>query len=337
MDSRAEAGKAVLKYRTIRDPRIVGYAFRKGTTTVNAPERRDEETQDGCSLEQALRFLPGPGTSRKLKVERIPNGRTNRVYKVEKDGKPCILRISGANTKVLGLNRPFERDVMRAAARLGVGPGVEVANLRKGVFVFEFLPGLHPGFAQMHDPAVLTRVVEALRRVHTIPLRRVRFCPFQKAEEWYQGALRHGVRFPGIYQAVHAQMQKHRKTLESLPALPPRLCHNDAVRPNLLLDDDAVRLVDWEYAALGDPVFDLTVLCMNNGLSPEEEKSLLEQYLGKRDASAILRLRILKLAFDFHLWVWYLAQPTVVTSKGDLEHGIQHHYTRLTRNLQTLP
>ena len=37
----------------------------------------------------------------------------------------------------------------------------------------------------------------------------------------------------------------------------PVLCHNDFYGPNFLVRDDEMRLIDWEYAAMGDPACDI--------------------------------------------------------------------------------
>lgn len=290
-----------------------------------------------CSLEEAVKLLPGYGTARNMEVERLAGGQTNCVYKVDLDGRSHVLRLSGPNVGLLGIDRSFERDVAQAAARIGVSPRLLTADLRKGAFLFEFVAGEHPTFEQMHEPAIMRRVVGVLKRVHSIRLRRRRFCPFQKAVEWSQAALCRGAEIPPEFPDLHDRLQQLQKRLRDLPAQRPALCHNDVVRGNLILAGETIRLIDWEYAGLGDPLFDLAAICMNNRYSSEEERFLLSEYLGREDQSALLRLQILKLAFDFHLWVWYFAQMDPATApETALARGAQHHDTRLLRNLEEL-
>jgi thiamine kinase-like enzyme len=42
--------------------------------------------------------------------------------------------------------------------------------------------------------------------------------------------------------------------------------HNDLLNANFLLDGDHTWIVDYEYAGMGDPFFDLGNLSVNNGL-----------------------------------------------------------------------
>src|SRR5690606_2746336 len=60
-----------------------------------------------------------------------------------------------------------------------------------------------------------------------------------------------------------------------------RPCHNDLLPANLVDDGERMRLIDWEYAAMGDPWFDLGNLAENNLLSERAERRLLELYFGE--------------------------------------------------------
>ena len=54
-----------------------------------------------------------------------------------------------------------------------------------------------------------------------------------------------------------------------------RPCHNDLLNANFIDDGTRIRIVDWEYAGLGDPFFDLGNFCVNHDLTPDEDAVLL--------------------------------------------------------------
>ena len=61
--------------------------------------------------------------------------------------------------------------------------------------------------------------------------------------------------------------------------VPQCVCHNDLNPGNIMTaGNNEIRIVDWEYASIGDPLFDLAGLIITNGLPPSEENSLLERY-----------------------------------------------------------
>ncbi|MCW9028240.1 MAG: phosphotransferase [Kangiella sp.] len=59
-------------------------------------------------------------------------------------------------------------------------------------------------------------------------------------------------------------------------------CHND-ISPGNLLVGHQLFLVDWEYAAISDPVFELAGISHNFQLTHEQEQLLLEEYQTQSD------------------------------------------------------
>ncbi|MDP5071054.1 MAG: aminoglycoside phosphotransferase family protein, partial [Congregibacter sp.] len=57
----------------------------------------------------------------------------------------------------------------------------------------------------------------------------------------------------------------------------PVLCHNDLLQANRLRCGDRLYALDWEYAAPGDPFFDIAV-CASQ-MSPRQANALLDLYL----------------------------------------------------------
>ena len=57
--------------------------------------------------------------------------------------------------------------------------------------------------------------------------------------------------------------------------MPARPCHNDLLADNFLRGAAGFWLVDYEYAGMGDPFFDLGNLSINNGLSEGAQETLL--------------------------------------------------------------
>ncbi|MCY0672179.1 phosphotransferase, partial [Klebsiella pneumoniae] len=58
-------------------------------------------------------------------------------------------------------------------------------------------------------------------------------------------------------------------------------CHNDLLPANLLDDGRDIRIIDWEYASMGDPYFDLAALCANARLDEDAANGMLTAYLGR--------------------------------------------------------
>ncbi len=64
----------------------------------------------------------------------------------------------------------------------------------------------------------------------------------------------------------------------------PLPCHNDLLNANFIDDGERIRIVDWEYAGMGDPFFDLGNFSINHELPPEEDAALLRRLRGRGPA-----------------------------------------------------
>lgn len=85
----------------------------------------------------------------------------------------------------------------------------------------------------------------------------------------------------------------------------PVLCHNDFYGPNFLVTEDRMRLIDWEYAAMGDAACDIgNFVAQGSGYSVEKTLEVLPLYYG-REATDIEQRHCLG-AVGVVGWYWYV-------------------------------
>jgi thiamine kinase-like enzyme len=90
------------------------------------------------------------------------------------------------------------------------------------------------------------------------------------------------------------------------------LCHCDMVADNILiLPTGRALLIDWEYAALADPLIDVAGLCMGSFLERPQAAEALRVYLRREplpDESARLALHLAVAGYAWALWAHWQAQ-----------------------------
>src|SRR4249919_27476 len=91
------------------------------------------------TIEQVGAAIPD-WAGREVTAERIPAGLTNTNYRVEVDGTPYFVRIPGASTELLAVDRGNELHNTLAAAETGVAPRVAYSLPEWNVFVLDWLP-----------------------------------------------------------------------------------------------------------------------------------------------------------------------------------------------------
>jgi thiamine kinase-like enzyme len=261
----------------------------------------------------AERVWPG----QQIAIEPLGGGITNRNFKVEADGRKFVLRIGGKDTELLGIDRSAEHAASTVAAGLGLGPEVIAYLEPEGYLVTRYVEG-EVGRID------LARVGAALRRLHDGPAIPGRFDSFRVVEAYRAIAHEHGVDVPVSYmraKEIADQIERRRS------GAPLRPCHNDLLNANFI--DDGVRLwlVDWEYAGMGDPFFDLGNFAVNHELSEESEHVLLSAY-GSHDAAALVLMRFMS---DFREAMWGVVQLAISELDFDFATYAEEHFERLVR------
>ncbi len=148
--------------------------------------------------------------------------------------------------------------------------------------------GVPCGPEDLQDPGTLGRIAEILRRVHGGPAIPGTFSAFRTVEAYRQVALRSGVALPPALDGGLALARRVEAVLPPAPAVP---CHHDLLAANFIDDGARLRLLDWEYAAMGDPFFDLGNVAANGELAPAEERRLVEAYAGAVSDASLTEFR----------------------------------------------
>jgi len=272
-------------------------------------------------LEAAVeRVWPG----REVRVEVLGGGITNHNLKVEVDGETFVLRVAGKDTNLLGIDRTVELEATKAAAALGIGPEVVAFVEPEGWLVTRFVEGSIPPLERMRQPDLLVRVAAALRAFHEGPPIAGAFDSFRVVESYRATALERGGDVPADYEWAHGLAGRIERARGGAA---PRPCHNDLLNANFLDDGERLRIVDWEYAGMGDPFFDLANFSINHELDEAARRDLLEAY-GADDAQALELMRFMS---DFREAMWGVVQTAVSELDFDFAAYAAEHFARLRR------
>ena len=261
----------------------------------------------------AERVWPG----QRVSIEPLGGGITNRNFKVDTGGEEFVLRIGGKDTELLGIDRTAEYAASRVAAELGLAPEVVAFIEPEGFLVTRYVGGAV-------GKVDVGLVGAALRRLHDGPSLPGRFDSFRVVEAYRDIAAEHGVPVPAAYAGAKdlADRIERRRAGALL-----RPCHNDLLSANFIEGGDRLWLVDWEYAGMGDPFFDLGNFSVNNDLDEDGENALLAAY-GSDDGDALALMRFMS---DFREAMWGVVQLGISELDFDFEAYAEEHFERLAR------
>ncbi|HSO93296.1 MAG TPA: phosphotransferase, partial [Candidatus Dormibacteraeota bacterium] len=256
----------------------------------------------------------------------LSGGITNRNYRVQVGTDIFVVRIPAKGAGWLGIDRGIEHQASLLAAVRGIGPEVIYFLETEGVLVTRFIQGVPVSDADVHLPGMLNRVAASLREIHHAGLVPAAFSPFRVVERYASVARHQGVIVPAAFEAATAIAADIE---QALPVTAPTLCHNDLLNANFIDDGERIRVVDWEYAAMGDPYFDLGNFAVNHGLAEDEERHLLGAYAAVSSDASMARLKLMRLMSDFREAMWGVVQQAASELDFDFRAYAARHFERM--------
>jgi thiamine kinase-like enzyme len=258
-------------------------------------------------------------------VAELGGGITNRNFKVTVEGAVFVLRMGGAKTELLGIDRAVEYAAGKRAFEVGVGPEVVAFEPAEGWLVARFIEGKPIPPDEMRRPETLQRVARALRSFHESPPIPGRFDVWAVVDDYRATAVDHGVAIPPEFEPARGVAERIREARGSQAAVP---CHNDLLNANFI-DDGSIRIVDWEYAGMGDRFFDLANFSVNHEFGVEDDRQLMRAYFGDERPSDLASVRLMRYMSDFREAMWGVLQSGISDLDFDFAGYAKKHFGRM--------
>jgi thiamine kinase-like enzyme len=275
-----------------------------------------------------LSALLGPREGGVLPLE---GGITNRNFRVNFGGTDYVVRLPGKNTELLGIDREAERLATKKAAELRLGPKVAAMLDQPPCLVTCFVESREVTAAELREPRYLDEVGEALRGFHHSGLELpTDFYVSEIVSDYAEVSKSRGGTLPDGFGHARDWARKVVKAVRKNADHQPLPCHNDLLTANFLHDGERIVIVDWEYAGMGDPFFDLGNFAVNNELGDADEERLLAAYFGE-EATPRRRaaLKLFRFMSDFREAMWGVVQTSVSELDFDFDAYAEKHFKRL--------
>lgn len=207
-------------------------------------------------------------------IEPLKKGMTNRSFMFTCKGKRYIMRVPGEGTEEM-LNRKQEGKVYEVLASKNICDKVIYFSSDKGYKITEFLEGFHNCDDTNFDE--VARCMKAVRAFHDLDLKVPHsfdiFKNIESYELFWNGA-------PSIYRDYTETKKKMYELKEYIEKQPRQisLTHIDANCDNILLSDDDIYLIDWEYAGMQDVHVDIAMFAIYSMYDHDNIDKLIDLY-----------------------------------------------------------
>ena len=220
-----------------------------------------------------------------VSLEPIDGGITNRNFVATDQGRKYFVRM-GNDIPLHGVMRFNELQASRAAAKVGLSPAV--VHQVPGILILDFIEGKTLAEEDIRQDSYLQQIVPMLHTCHRELTKNVRgpaliFWVFHVIRDYLATLEDDDSRMRDVLPALKDKAAALERAVGSIDLV---YGHNDLLAANFIDDGKRLWLIDWDYAGYNSPLFDLANLASNNGLSPEQELWLLDNYFNSAASDA---------------------------------------------------
>ncbi len=239
-----------------------------------------------AGIERIARLcVPGRGA---VRLQRIGTGLGSRTYRAERGGRAYSLRLAPAADRGEGFDPHWEHAVRAVAGGAGLAPEVVYSDPVAGVLVSRWVDGRCWEAAAVADPGRIAAVAALMRAIHALappqPTRQVGIADWVAHYERALGGsaplfdeTEAGAGAGALRAAAEVRLRVLAQSGDGVSAL----CHSDLHALNLVETPSGLVALDWEYAHVGDPFWDVVGWSCANDWTEATRRDLLERYLGR--------------------------------------------------------
>lgn len=248
-------------------------------------------------------------------IECLKAGMTNRSFLFRIKGKAYICRIPGEGTEKL-IDRRAEGESYRAIAPLGLAEELIYFNPENGYKISVYYEDARS--ADPESEADLRACMEVLKKLHRAPCRVSQRFDLGERIAFYESLCLEKGEIPFLdYAEVREKMNRLLSWIHGLQR-PETLSHIDPVYANFLFTGEGIRLIDWEYAGMADPLIDFAMATIYAEKDFAYAKRLLDYYGDTGETpERSLQLVIAYMALGGFLWaLWAVYKEALGVSFG---------------------
>ena len=251
-----------------------------------------------------------------VSIDQLSGGLTNTNYKITVNGKPYFVRVPGASTDLLAIDRNNEYHNTRAAATAGVAPKVLQHFPEYHAMVIEFLDGKTMSKDSLNAAGMPTRMAHAIKKLHAGPRFLTDFNMFRLTEYYLSVCRERSIEVPKGYPERMPTVNEIEKAMlvKPLGTVP---CNNDLLAENYIDDGNQLWLIDYEYSGNNDPTFELGNTCQEMQFNDDQIKEVCAAYFDNATPQMVARMKLNMIMSDVGWGLWAAIQANISTIEFD--------------------
>lgn len=266
-------------------------------------------------------------------VSILAGGASNANYLLTApDGGRRVLRIASRTGERLGYSRWQGVAAHEAIAAAGLAPPIRAVTLPAGHMLTDFMDGPILDGTSIRSPGMLERIGRTLRAFHEAAEIRGRFSIFDDQRRYTTISRSEGLNLPADIDELNRFAADIEASLARAEIV-DRLCHNDLQLPNFIITGDRMIVLDWEWAGMGNPYFDLGATAVNAELGHEEVRRLAAAYFESDDPVHESRVELMMFMSALREATWALVAEPVLGLDWDYQAWAKEYFARCRQGI----
>ncbi len=226
-------------------------------------------------------------------VKRLEGGMSNYTYVVEGLGKKYTYRVPGKYAEKF-VDRVEEWENIQEVSKLDLNNVTTYVEIMSGEKLAEYVEGTIMSETDVVSYNAMS--VKALKKIHGSDLKFRPYNAFGRLDDDERYCKETGFVHPQEYIDLRKQLDAMRAAHAEVKQVP---CHCDYQPTNLVINGDKLYVLDWEFAGMNDPFYDIA--CYGNA-GFDKALSLLEAYVGHKPTKEELQRLYFHRAFQCLQW-----------------------------------
>lgn len=198
----------------------------------------------------------------------IKSDQISNVYFCVFNGIKAVIKEDKPFTKKIGLNRKREASLLNAISHSCSCPNIIFNDLKAGLIIWEYIEGGEAESKLILNKDFLIKLGRKVKNIHIPYTKTLSSYSFLDSIEHYKNIVKENKSVADINNLIS-------KLFNSDTQL--TLCHNDLTKPNILVGD-TISFIDWEYASLNDPHYDIATIFQAFNLNANQRDAFLIGY-----------------------------------------------------------
>lgn len=217
-----------------------------------------------------------------------------------------VIRINAKNAAALHIDHKSECEIVETIHPLNLCPSVIYSDPNLQYWVRPYIEGqtlaeISPSKLEQNN--TIERAAKTLKAIHRQPAKThwPEIKLLERTEHFWHQLFPN----PSINTSRFLDLKHNLDISLGANTTDQTLCHMDPNTNNWILDNHQnLQLIDWEYAGIGNPIWDLAVFSDSAKLNQQQERKLLKSY----EKYSLVELKQAKFEMEYLSILWFAVQ-----------------------------